>query len=123
MSNFFGKDRRNKTKSTASQFMIEFKRVGKRWKLSTQSFVRIWQTSDSLEEFLNKINSASLVNHGEECYSQDYTTLKSRLSYLRNHRSIPLREHTDEDSLWNYQKSGKINWEELRDFCEKTSGE
>ena len=123
MGSFFGKDRRKKVKSTASQFMIEFKKIGKRWRLSTQSFVRIWQTSDSLEEFLNKINSASLANHGEECYSQDDTTLKSRLSYIRNHRSIPLREHADEDSLWNCQKSGKIDWKELRDFCEKTSGE
>ena len=123
MTSFFGKDRRKRVKSTASQFMIEFKRVGKRWKLSTQSFVRIWQTSDSLGDFLNKINSASRDNHGEEYYSSDDPTLKSRLSYLRNHRSIPLREHEDENNLWHHQQSGNINWKELRDFCEKTSGE
>ena len=123
MGSFFGKDRRKKVKSTASQFMIEFKRVGKRWRLSTLSLVRIWQTAESLEDFLSKINSASVDNHGKECYSQDDTTLKSRLTYLRNHRGLPLREHEDENDLWNHQKSGKINWEELRDFCEKTSGE
>ena len=124
MGGFFSKDRRKKTKSTASQFMIEFKKVGKqRWRLSTQSFVRVWQTADSLEDFLMKINLASMESHGKECYSPDDTKLKSRLTYLRNHRGLPLREHEDENDLWNHQKSGKINWEELRDFCEKTSGE
>ena len=124
MGGFFSKDRRKKTKSTASQFMIEFKKVGKqRWRLSTQSFVRVWQTADSLEDFLMKIKLASMESHGKECYSPDDTKLKSRLTYLRNHRGLPLREHEDENDLWNHQKSGKINWEELRDFCEKTSGE
>ena len=124
MGGFFSKDRRKKTKSTASQFMIEFKKVGKqRWRLSTQSFVRVWQTADSLEDFLMKINLASMESHGKECYSPDDTKLKSKLTYLRNHRGLPLREHEDENDLWNHQKSGKINWEELRDFCEKTSGE
>ena len=123
MASFFGKDRRSKAKSTANQFMIEFKRSGKKWKLATQSFVRIWQTSDSLKSFLDQINKASVQNHGEECYSENDTALKSRLTYLRNHQNIPLREHEDENSLWKSQKSGRINWDELREFCEKTSGE
>ena len=121
---FFGKDRR---KAASISFDVEFNRSGKRWSLDTKSFVRVWQTSADVETFVAIINEAAESHHGKLYYPVEpmqAATLKSRLTYLRNHKKLPLKKLEGEQALWSSNiNNQRIDWDELRDFCLNTGNE
>ena len=120
MTNIFARKKR-KDKSVANQFTVKFKKISdEHYRLTTPSFVRVWQTSDSLKNFLEKINAAAKDNHGKDCYKTNDSALRTRLSYLRNHRKLSLRQHQDEGELWENQRPNRIDWDGLRKFCDDT---
>jgi hypothetical protein len=120
MTNIFAR-KKSKSKSVANQFMIKFKKISdEHWRLTTPSFVRVWQTSDSLKDFLKKVNEAAKDDHYKDCYQINDASLRARVSYLRNYRKLPLLEHEDESDLWDRQESNRIDWESLRKFCDDT---
>jgi hypothetical protein len=118
---------KNKRKAASISFDVEFNRSGKKWSLDTKSFVRVWQTSNDIETFVTTINEAAASHHGEEYYPAEpvqAATLKSRLTYLRNHKKLPLKKLEGEQALWNSNMNNqRIDWDELRNFCLSTENE